>query len=290
MKKLLVIPWNKEQITNTLPYTDAYLIGIKDLSVNTTNYSKEETLEIINLLKENKKEIFISLNKNMHNKDLESLKEIMIWLEDKNINGIFYYDIALVQIKQNLKLKTPLVWSQEHLTTNACSANFWQQEGVDYMYVSAEITKDEIIEIKNGTKMKLMVPMFGYIPMFASRRHLIKNYLEKFSLKDNSNYYFLQKEGKDYPIIDNENGTFVYSGNILNGIYEYSLLKDNTIDYATLNGFLIDNDLFTNITKKFKTIDKENNKEYEEYIDSLFSNIDRGFLYKETIYKVKKNG
>lgn len=290
MAKLLVIPWNKEQLYTTISYADAYLIGIKDLSVNTCVYSKEEMIELIHILKENNKEIFIALNKNMHNKDLPYLKETMLWLEKQDINGIFYYDIALVEIKQTLQLKTPLVWSQEHLTTNACSANFWYQEGVIYMHVSAEITKNEIIELKKSSSMKLIVPLFGYIPMFASKRHLIKNYLEKFSLEDNSNYYYLQKEGKEYPIIDNKDGTFVYSGNILNGIYEYSFLKDNTIDYATLNGFFISNETFTTILQKFKTVNDENKKQYEEEIDALFSNIDRGFLYKETIYKVKKNG
>lgn len=57
---------------------------------------------------------------------------------------------------------------------------------IDYTYLSAEITLDEIIEISKNTSVKLIVPTFGYLPIFASMRHTVKNYLNRFNLKDNS--------------------------------------------------------------------------------------------------------
>ena len=38
--------------------------------------------------------------------------------------------------------------------------------------------------------------------MFVSKRHLVKNYLECFNLKDDSDLHYLEKEGKKYPILD----------------------------------------------------------------------------------------
>ena len=77
--------------------------------------------------------------------------------------------------------------------------------------LSSEITLDEVKEIEKEAKAKLMLPVFGYLPMFVSRRHLVKNYLETFNLEDNSKINYIEKEGKIYPIIDNEEGTIAYS-------------------------------------------------------------------------------
>ena len=172
------------------------------------------------------------------------------------------------------------MWSQEHLTTNYETMNFWNSYGVKYTYVSSDITLKEIEEIKKKSKCKLIVPIFGYIPIFTSKRHVVKNYLDNFNLKNNSKTNYIEKENKLYPIVDNKEGTVVYSSHILNGYDEYKKLED--IDYFTLNSFNIESDKFINVLKMYKE-----KKVKEEKIDKLFENIDKGFLYKETIYKVK---
>ncbi len=82
----------------------------------------------------------------MHKCDLDNLKDALIKLDKMNIAGIFYYDIAVLEYRNTLNLKVPLVWSQEHLTTNYATMNYWYNENVNYTYVSSEITLDEIIE------------------------------------------------------------------------------------------------------------------------------------------------
>ena len=49
--------------------------------------------------------------------------------------------------------------------------------------------------IKENSKVKTFVNVFGYIPMFASRRHLVNNYLKTFDLTDNSDINYISKEG-----------------------------------------------------------------------------------------------
>ena len=129
--------------------------------------------------------------------------------------------------------------------------------------------------------MKLIIPIFGHLPMFVSKRHLVKNYLECFKLKDESRIYYLEKEGKIYPIKDNE-VTEVYSANILNGFEALEKLEGK-IDYITLNAFGISDASFVKVCEIYKT--RKNSAE----INNMFPNVDTGFLYEETIYKVKKN-
>ena len=121
--------------------------------------------------------------------------------------------------------------------------------------------------------------------MFVSKRHLVDCYLEKFKIKDNSKQYYLEKNNEMYPIVDDSLGTNIYSSKILNGYYEYLTFVDNNIDYVLLNSYLIDDEIFIKIVDIFKN--KSTNGE-EEISKLLNNNVDKGFLYKETIYKVKK--
>ena len=221
----------------------------------------------------------------MHSNDLKLLEETLIELSKLNIKGIFFYDIGVLNIVKRLNLNIPLVWAQEHMTTNYETINFWYNEKVEYTQISEEIKEEEIINIKHNTKSKLIVPILGYFPMFVSRRHLKQNYLKQFSLKDESKINYIEKEGKIYPIVD-EKVTTVYTSSYLNGIKEYLNFKKENIEYVLINGFLLKEE--DRIINMFKTVTKENVEEYNKEISNILdNNIDTFFLHKDTIYKVK---
>ena len=257
MKKGVIIS-NLKQAEEIKDLVDAYLIPIKDLSIN---YTSAFTIEEIKEIQKLNKEVFVIINKNIENKDLNKLEEVLKEIEKLNITGIIFYDIAIVELKKELNLKTDLVWNQEHLATNYSSVNYWYERGAKYAYLSSEITKNEIEEIKKNTKAKIMINVYGYIPMFTSKRHLVDNYIDTFKIKEKGKSIY--KEGKYYNIKDEKNGTTVYSDYILN------LKEKINADYLIYNSNMIDEKEFKNILI--------NNTEKEE----------TGFLYKETIYKVK---
>ena len=64
-----------------------------------------------------------------------------------------YSDVCFINLKNELGLNYDLIWSQEHLTTNYGTINFWQEYGVNYTYISPDITLNEILEIKQNTKV-----------------------------------------------------------------------------------------------------------------------------------------
>ena len=125
MKKIF-IPINFDQIKETINYVDAYLLGVKDMSVNLPNYyTLDELKEINKYLKKNNKELFVSVNKNIHNHELDELKAILMKLNELDIKALFYYDLAIPNLKYKLNLKYDLVWAQEHLTNNYYTSNYW---------------------------------------------------------------------------------------------------------------------------------------------------------------------
>ncbi len=284
MAKKLVILDNKN-FDDIKDYCDGFILGIKNLCVNfNVTFTIEEVEELV--LKYSDKDIFVSLNKNMHAGDLKLLKETLITLENINIKGIFFYDISVVEYKNELNLKHDLVWNQEHLTTNFNTCNYWYDYNVLYSCLSNEIILDEIKEISSNIKGKLMLPVFGYIPMYTSYRHVVKNYLDNFKLNSDSKIHYIKKEGYTYPIVDNKEGTTVYSSFILNSLSETLELK-NDISYFIFNAFLIPNDILIEVLKLYDEVNEDNKVLLEEKINKIVNNLDKGFLYKETIYKVK---
>ena len=272
---LVTTPRSKEELNNILEEYDAFIFGVKDYSVNLINtFTLEEIKEFNRIIKDNNKQIFISLNKNMTNDDIENIQPILKELENIKIDGLLFYDIGIVNLHQKLNLNYDLVWNQEHLVTNYNTINYWYKKGVKYAFLSSEITAKEIKDIIKNTNSKLMITLFGYIPMFTSKRHLVDNYLETFNLKGNPKY--IENSDNIYPIIDDKLGTTVYSNYILDGSKEYEDLKDN---YIFINNFNIDEKTFSKVSKYIK--EKKN-------LNDLFNNLSTGFLYKPTIYKVKK--
>lgn len=264
MKKTVIIK-SVDEAYEVKDLVYAFIVPINNYSIN---YPNTFSLDDVKKIKETGKEVFVLVNKNIYNNELDGLKELLLNIEKLNIAGIIFYDIAVIKLKNDLNLKTNLVWSQEHLVTNYGTINYWYDKGAKYAYLSSELSKEEILEIISNVKASLFINVFGYIPMFTSRRHLVSNYIDYFNLTDKGNLKKIHKEGKSYFIVDGEHGTTVYSDYILN------ILDEDFLDnmYIVFNSNFIDEDDFKDVLRKYDTFP-----------------LQKGFLYKETIYKVKKN-
>lgn len=286
MPKIMVAPNNFADIDKVINSADAIVIGIENLSVNFLEVKFSDIPNLLEKVHSKSKQLFISINKNMHNHNLDAVEEILKKCDELMVDGIFYCDVAVLNIHKRLTLNIPLIWNAEHLATNYNTINYWAKNGISYAFLSNEITLDEIKEIKKNVTIPLIAQAFGYIPMYVSKRHAIDNYLKHFNLSTSSQEFYIFKEEKKYPILERKDNTEIYSYFILNAIAEY---VDSDIDYVLLNGFKIDCEDFVHVIDMFKTVTKENSLDYKERIDSMFNNTGLGFLYKEAIYQVKKN-
>ena len=280
-KMMLIMPDNKNQIMDNIDLYDGLILSLDKYSVNSRyTLSLDEIKDIITKL--DNKDIFISINKNIENNELDDLEKILLELNSLNIKGVLYSDVALLTYKELLNYD--LVWANDHLVTNYETINYWNSFGVKYAYLSSGLNINEINSITKESKCRLFVNLFGYQSMFVSKRHIVKNYLDNFNINSNSDVYFMKKEGKTYPIID-KNYTYAYSNNIYNGIKEYFNIK---CEYYVVNGFLIDNTNFTKILSIIGNLSLENVEDSALQINDIFKNIDTGFLYQNVVSKVKK--
>ena len=274
--KILVVP-TSANIKKYEKNAQAFLFGLKNFS-----YTTKINLNINQIKKikqQTDKEIFIKIDKNIFNKDLEKLKQNLIELDKLNINGIMFYDLSVMSIAKNLNLKTPLIWNQNYFVTNYKTCKYYEKEGIQGAVISSEITKEEILEIRKNTKLTLFVNIFGYQMMAFSKRKLITNYFKYLKKKNLKKKNYIIEKDKKYRIIETQEGTIILSDKILNGIKYKQLFEDNNINYLILDQTMIKDRQF------LKILDIINNNKQEEI---PIKNTDELFLNKKTIYKVKK--
>lgn len=268
MKKILVIPKSLENLGKVLnTKVEGIILPIKNLSEGYSIYfTIEDIKSIINLTS---KEVCVIINKIMHNDDLDLLESTLIKLNKLNISKIFFYDLSVMNMTNRLNMKKNLVIFQDHLNASLYSNNFYKNRGIKYSVITNDITIDEINEISKYNN--LMLISYGYLPIFFSRRHLVSNYLEYIkSDKENKLYYIKNKDDK-YPILEEEEGTTIYTKEPVNLINE---LDSINVDYIILNSFNIDDEEFIYMLNRYI----ENRK--------INTNTYTGFLNKKTVYKV----
>lgn len=269
MKKILVIPKSLDNLGKILnTNVEGIILPLEGLSVNNSIYfSIDDIKSIINLTS---KEICVSINKIIHNEDLELLEESLIRLNKLNIRKIFFYDVSVINICKRLNLKKDLVVFQDHLNASLYSNNFYKNRGIKYSTITNDITIDEINEISKYNDLILIT--YGYLPIFYSKRHLISNYLEYIKENKLYNMYYIKNGNDKYPILEEKEGTTIFTKEPINLINELDKIN---VEYIILSAFNIDDEEFMYMLDMYVKNKKTNREEYV------------GFIDKKTVYKVE---
>lgn len=265
--------------------TDGIILSLKDYSVQSTiYYDLDEIKEIIN--KYPKLEVFIKMNKNIFNDEIDRLKEMLIELNKLNIKGIFFYDLAILNIKQELNLDVDLVWDQSHMVNNYRTCDYYYNEGVKYALLGKEITLEEIKEIVEKSKITSLVEVVSTPAIAYSKRKLLTNYFKSINKDKKDTLEILEKVSNKYYIVkESNNGTSFYTKDIMNGT---SIIKDlysvNTPYIIMREEGIPDFDELVNDTHEYIENECKDNDYIEKY-KKLGDNTN--FFFKETMYKVK---
>lgn len=287
----LLISLNTLELETYLKFTNSFIIGLKDYCVNYYEASIEDIKKVID--KYQKIELFVGINKNIFNDDLPNLKNMIVELTKMNIKGLIFYDLSILNIVKELNLSIPLVIAQDHLITNYNICNYYHEKGVEYAYLSSDITKDEIVEISKKSNIKLMTFFFGNLLITHSKRKLLTNFYEYYNIEHRKNNGLIREnnKGEAYYIEENKIGTNVLTTKILNGAKFFYELKDK-IGYAVLDSNVRDNKFnnFLDVVELYNLALNGKISE-EEFVEKnkkiMGKELYSGFFDKKTIYKVK---
>ena len=187
----------------------AFLFALEGYSVGYNTYS----LESINNNEVSNK--YVMINRVLDCESVDNLKEVLPKLT--NVKGIVYEDIAVYNLVKDLGLNLEMIFYQNHFGTNSNSVNFWLDR-VDSMFISNEITKEEISTIVSNASKEVVLHLFGFNQVMYSRRKLLSNWSEFFDIdKKNTNLLTDRATKVQFRAMENEYGTVMYSGKIFNG-------------------------------------------------------------------------
>ena len=282
--KLLVEPMNKENLKFNC---DGLILAIKDYAVESNTYFTLE--EIKNISDSFSGEIFVKLNKNLMNDDIPFVKDILVQLDKMNITGVFFYDLAVLELKRELNLNIDLVWNQTHMVNNYKTCNYYYSKGVKYALLGKEITLDEILEIIDLSDITSMVEVVSKPSVAFSKRKLVSNYYKDMGIDGSKEIIVNEKVSNlHFDIKEDSNGTVFFLDLITNGTGIIRDLYDNGCSYIIMREYGIDN--FRELVNDTMEYIKDSCSDLSYVLKYKKLGDSTNFFFKKTIYRVKKNG
>lgn len=282
--KLLVEQMNKENLKFNC---DGLILAIKDYAVESNTYFTLD--EIKNISDSFSGEIFVKLNKNLMNDDIPFVKDILVQLDKMNITGVFFYDLAVLELKRELNLNIDLVWNQTHMVNNYKTCNYYYSKGVKYALLGKEITLDEILEIIDLSDITSMVEVVSKPSVAFSKRKLVSNYYKDMGIDGSKEIIVNEKVSNlNFDIKEDSNGTVFFLDLITNGTSIIRDLYDNGCSYIIMREYGIDN--FRELVNDTMEYIKDSCSDLSYVLKYKKLGDSTNFFFKKTIYKVKKNG
>ena len=177
--ELLAPAGDLERLKVALNYgADAVYFGgtMFGLRANAINFSIDDIIEGTNYAHKLNKEVYVTVNIVLHNKEIEGLLEYLKKLEEIGVDGIIVCDPYIVELAhQNTKLNICI--STQESTLNYEAVKFWQKEGVKRIVLGREATKEDIIQIKKEVPdMEIECFIHGAMCASYSGRCVLSNY------------------------------------------------------------------------------------------------------------------
>ena len=280
--KLLIEPSKKESLV--FPDEVGIILPLEGYSVESICYFTLDEIEEI--CEKHKGEIFVKINRNFFNDEIDSLKDVLLELDKMSIHGVFFYDLAVLEFKKELSLKLSLIWNQTHMVNNYRTCDYYYDKGVEYALLGKEITLEEILEIIEKSKITPMVEVISRPSVAFSKRKLLTHYYQDLG-KDKKESLKVKEKGTGdfYDILEDSFGTSFYLDTITNGTSIIKDLYEHHCPYIIFREFGIDcfDELVLDTLEYIHGECKDH-----KYVDKYKKLGDHtNFFFKKTIYKVK---
>jgi putative protease len=287
--KILTTLHDIEYLDQILSVADGILIGHTNFAKTLTNDFGTETNQIIFHAYNQQKEIFILLNRIFTDSELTQVEQYIKDLPNDLITGFIGADLGLISVLEKLNLSHKFVYNPETLLTNDVDFNDLASLNIKGVFVSKEITLNDILDIGALKQYQLFYFGHGHMSMFYSKRQMLNTFMdyqnasntlhEDKSLRLNE----AKRPDESYPIIEDDAGTHVFRGHIFNSFKAIDKLE-SVVDYFIVDTLFLDDAYALDIIKmyKAKVIDASIMRQYNQTLHD-------GFLFDESTIKGEKN-
>ena len=169
-----------ERLKVTLSYgADAVYIGGQQYSLraNATNFSIEEIKEGCDFAHALNKKVYLTLNIVFHNEDMDGVEEYIKEVVNAGIDAFIVSDPFIISHIKNNYPQVEVHLSTQNSTSNYSAVEYFKSEGIDRVVLARELSKDEIKEIIDKTKVDIEVFIHGAMCTCFSGRCALSNYV-----------------------------------------------------------------------------------------------------------------
>lgn len=287
--ELLVSLKNMNLLEKLYPYEiDGIVFGSK--FSNLYHYSYDEIKEICLKCDEHNLKKYISIDSFINENDIDALKEYLKFISTLFVDGIYFNDLAVIEVAKIYGISHKLIYDSSTLSTNINDIGFYIKRGMGVV-LARELTLQEISEIVKEYPYRLDMQIFGHLRMSYSKRKFLTNYFNEIKKEVNflnADNFTLEEESRNYklPIIETEYGTSIYTDYIFLMYEEFPYLS-KILRRGIINSEFMDDDLLFDLLKDIKRVNIDN----AEFLTNAYTNIhykdnfSNGYLYQKTVDK-----
>lgn len=218
--ELLAPAGNLEKLQTALIYgADAVYFGGKNFSLRAygDNFTREEILQAVEFTHALGKKIYAAVNVFAHNADLDALTDYLKFLDGANVDAVLISDLGVMSIARELTNLNIHVSTQANVT-NWRAAKFFHDLGAKRIVLARELTRDEILTVKQNCAAELEIFVHGAMCISYSGRCWLSKFLTgrdanqgacTHSCRWKYNLVEETRDGEFFPVGEDERGSYV---------------------------------------------------------------------------------
>ncbi len=259
------------------------------------NYSLNEFEDINEYCLKNKLKRYVNVDVFINERELTRLKNYLEYIKDKEFDGIYFSDLAVLSIAKELNIEDLLIYDPDTLMTNTLDISFYLKRGLGVV-LARELEIRELLEVVKNNPMKLDLQVFGHLKMASSKREFLNNYFNYIGVPlnlKNMKTIRLVEENRNYelPIVEDKYGTRIYTDYCFVMYHELAYIKDYLKRLIIDDNFIKDFDVVLEVAKDIKRLSADNS----EYLFKMFKNnhpylqLSSAYLYQKITKKKEEN-
>ena len=282
MSELIITPSSLEEI-ELYSKTDGYLLGNSSFCVRYNHsFTNQELVNANKLIKELKKNIYININKIFQEKEINNLKEYLLFIKALEVDGIFFSDFAVLKLCQELNIDDKCIMYHETYPTNTNDLEVLLSFNLKGVIMSKEV---EIETLRNATRFNNVgMISFGHLEIFNSKRKLLETYKEEHKLNNdlvNSYNVRVKEMTRDnlYPLFQDQNGTNIFTDFVYSSLKDFKELLNLKMKYFIIDTIFLDRDYSLKVLNIFNDLRNNLEVDLEKFYEESIYSLGSGFLH-----------
>ena len=284
--ELLVTLRKMEDLEKFAEVADGLIVGSE---YTTAFHLKQKDRSRINeYLKSKEKKIYVMMDNFIMEDEKKDVSDYLDYLKSLEINGLYFHDLGIFGMARTKQFGKDLIYDGKSVLCNSLDSAFLLKTGINAVVLSRELTLKEVKDIVNANPGRIDLQIFGHLRLSVSRRKFLSNYFKE--IKKDYRYFAketlsLIEEQRDYrlPIIEDGNGTSIFSDYILEMFDELPELQSKLNHGIVDSLFINDSDLIVDLCHEYKRLSADN----KDFIKDSFmrkhpADYSQGYLYQKT--------